>query len=257
MGLTAVFDPAIYPSEIVPCNCCGGTTTTPVVDHDRYGFPTSVVECPVCGLQFISPRMTAEGYAAFYEHGYRPLVDAWMTLRGHGNVMTHGVDDGYAEVVRYLTKDCLPPSGHLVDVGGSHGVVSRDFAKHYDYRLTVIDPAPNEIVDATGDTICAPVEDAVLPAETADVILCCRTLDHLLDPKLALTKMAQWIAPNGVLICDVMNVPKWHPSSRYKVDHPYAFSMRTAVKLLRVTGWRIKRWWTLGQDRYVGFVCVR
>src|SRR6185369_7049954 len=73
------FDREAWPLEAVACNLCGSTDVETVTERDRYDWPTRIVQCRSCALRFISPRMSRDGYAAFYADGYRPLL---AQLRG-------------------------------------------------------------------------------------------------------------------------------------------------------------------------------
>jgi hypothetical protein len=246
-GATRAFDPQAYPHELVACNLCGGTDASAVVEQDRYGLPTRIVQCDGCGLQFINPRMTAEGYAAFYQHGYRPLLDQYRGPRVMVDLETD--QRMYAADVVALVGPMIPTHGTLLDVGGSTGIVGRAFAPAYD--VTVIDPAPDELARALGcRTICGTAETVMFP--TADVALLCRTVDHLRDPLGVLRRLrvaARW------LVVDAMDVDQWPARGRYKVDHPYAFTAETLRRMVDAAGWTIRLTWTRRRHRYIGVLC--
>ena len=60
--------------ELQSCNICGSSRSIVISKKDRYGLNVSACLCLGCGLVYISPRMTAEGYKLFYQKFYRPLV---------------------------------------------------------------------------------------------------------------------------------------------------------------------------------------
>jgi hypothetical protein len=242
------FDPALFPHEAVTCNLCGGTDHAVVASTDRYGLPTRIVQC-TCGLRFITPRMTAEGYAAFYRDGYRPLLTQ-LTGKSHNASALQSEQLYYAnqlicEVFRYL-----PKAGSLLDVGGSTGTVSRAFRAVKGYAVTVIDPSPEELAKAKGcRTICGSAETVDFPV--ADVALLARTVDHLLDPLGVLRRLRE---NTSWLIADAMDVDAWPAHVRYKVDHPYAFTAETFRALVRAAGWDICHTWTWQKGRYTGLI---
>ena len=76
------YDYEARPKERVSaCNLCLGRHLVEVSRLDRYGYPAIFVVCARCGLGFISPRLTAAEYAAFYDGVYRPLVSAYHGRR--------------------------------------------------------------------------------------------------------------------------------------------------------------------------------
>lgn len=248
------FDVAVQPHEYVGCAICGTTPTQTIATKDRYGLATKIVQCVKCGLRYINPRMTKAGYAAFYRHGYRQMVDQlWeenATVKDER--MPLEMDQAvYAMNLAATVASWMPTKGSLIDVGGSTGVVARHFGKVFGLSATVIDPSPDELARAMGcQTIQGSAEDAEFPK--ADVALLCRTIDHLLDPVGVLRRLRE---AAKLLVVDVMDVDAWMPSVRYKVDHPYAFTKATFEKLVTHAGWHPVQGWTRRGGLYVGMVC--
>ena len=61
-----------YAWETVPCYC-GASSPRLLTEVDRYGMPCRTNLCPICGLLYVSPRMTAAAYQSFYAHEYRKI----------------------------------------------------------------------------------------------------------------------------------------------------------------------------------------
>lgn len=248
----APFDVVSAPKEYVPCALCGTAPTTVVTEQDRYGLPTRVVQCTRCSLRYLNPRMTKDAYAEFYQHGYRPLlqrVKPGLTLADiEGNQWEYAAalsNTVALHVARYA-------GGQLVDVGGSTGIVGRLFHARWGFWVNVVDPSPDELARARGCcTFHATAEDWQ-PERTYDVALLCRTIDHLLDPLGVLTKLRQC---STLLIVDAMDVDRWPANSRYKVDHPYAFTRATFHALVKAAGWQPVHEWHREGGRYTGLVC--
>ena len=246
-GVGPAFDPAAYPHETVACNLCGRDDATPIAARDRYGLPTRIVQC-VCGLRYITPRMTAEGYAAFYRTGYRALVAQVSTAPTALEFASEqwryagAIADRVAPWMRART---------VLDVGGSTGVVGRLFQARWGCEVTVIDPSPTELAQARGcRTICASAERVDFPS--ADLALLCRTVDHLRDPLGVLTRLR---ASVRMLVVDAMDVDAWPEPWRYKVDHPYAFTGPTLREFMRRAGFRPIQAWTTRHGKYLGYLC--
>lgn len=245
------FDPAQYPHEAVACNLCGADDAAVVAEKDRYGLPTRIVQCQSCGLRYVSPRMTAEGYAAFYRDGYRKLL---TQLRGR----TQRRAEFEAEQWRYaldLAEEVAPfiAGSRLLDVGGSTGVVGRLFGARWGFDVTVLDPAPDELERAINcERLCVSAEDAEFPP--ADVALLCRAIDHLRDPLGVLRRLRERVR---TLVVDAMDVDRWPLVARYKVDHPYAFTADTLRQMVEAAGWRVRHRWERRGGKYVGLLAER
>ena len=86
----------------------------------------------------------------------------------------------------------------LLDIGGSTGVVADAFARRFDLRATVVDPAPLETAQAQAlgiETIEGLVEDVDLGDRRFDVVVLCQTVDHLLDVSGTLRRVRELLAP--------------------------------------------------------------
>lgn len=240
-----------WPVEAVACNLCGGTATTPIADHDRYGLPVTVVQCRSCELRYLNPRMTAAGYAAFYAHGYRPLFEAH---RGAPLTTAELETDQriYGGSLAHIVASRLPAVRSVLDVGGSTGIVGRAFRARWGCDVTVVDPSAVELARAEGCQQIHASAEAVETFPAVDLALLCRTVDHLLDPMGVLTRLARTSAR---LIVDAMHVEGWPASARYKIDHPYAFTAETFAAMVTASGWDIVQTWWRGGTRYVGHLC--
>ena len=248
-GALAAFDVTAQPQQYVACALCGTGPTTTVATRDRYGLPVRVVRCVRCGLQFQNPRMTEQGYAAFYRHGYRPLV-AYATGREIPMAELEADQWGYAAQLANTVAPWMPEGARLLDVGGSTGIVGRLFRARWGGDVTVIDPAPDELARARDCwTVCVSAEHAEFPV--SDVALLCRTIDHLLDPLGVLRRLRE---AASLLVVDAMDVGQWPERARYKVDHPYAFTAATFHKIVTAAGWQIRQVWQRQQGRYTGLV---
>ena len=249
------FDITAYPHETVACNQCGGTDHSWVAQWDRYGLAVTTVQCEACKLRFINPRMTAEGYAEFYQKHYRPLVKS-VNRAPHDAALAAVHRQMYVDLI-LKHAGALPPSARLLDLGGSTGMVARGFKARYGCTCTVVDPAPQELEEAkdVGTTICASAEDVTFPAESFDAIVICRTIEHLRDPKGVLQRARTWAAPGAVLVVDAMDASRWNVNHRYKVDHPYAFTAATFRRMVTSAGWNITGSWLRRNGQYIGLVC--
>ena len=232
------------------CNLCGESVFVGLTHRDRYGYPAATSGCSRCGLVFLDPVMTRDAYAAFYTRTYRPLVSAF-----HGRLIDARTIQQEQREYAAERGDLLAPyiagRGYrtLLDIGGSTGIVADAFARRFDLRATVIDPAPLETVQAQAlglETIEGLVEDVDLEARRFDTIVLCQTVDHLLDTAGTLNRVRQLLTPGGLLFVDIVDLRaaylrNWSIEDAVKIDHPYYLTETTMVAYLVRAGFEIVR----------------
>lgn len=245
------FDYAAEPkSRVERCNLCGESVFIGLTHRDRYGYPAAASGCSGCGLVFLDPVMSRNAYASFYTRTYRPLVSAF-----HGRLIDASTIQQEQREYAVERGDLLAPyvggRGYrtLLDIGGSTGVVADAFARRFDLRATVIDPAPLETVQAQAlglETIEGLVEDVDLGARRFDTIVLCQTVDHLLDAAGTLNRVRQLLTPGGLLFVDIVDfraayLRNWSIEGAVKIDHPYYLTEMTMVAYLVRAGFEIVR----------------
>lgn len=226
------------------CNLCGSDRLADAARRDRYGFDARLAVCTRCGLGFLSPRLTPEEYAAFYESVYRPLVSAF-----HGRTIdAETVQDeqrSYAAGLVAFLRDFLPQApGSIMDIGGSTGLVAGAVRDALGGDVTVLDPAPDElaVAEAAGmETVPGFAEDYDPGGRTWDLVLLCQTIDHLLDVRATLAAIRGMLGSGGHAFVDVVDL-LWamrrggQVEAAVKIDHPYYLTRSTAKAYFRQAG---------------------
>lgn len=243
------------------CNLCGSTRLVEVARSDRYGFEVPLWLCSDCGLGFLSPRLTAEEYARFYESVYRPLVSAY-----HGRTIdaesVQIEQREYAEELADFLATVLPGRPEsVIDVGGSTGVVAGVLRARLGCDAAVLDPAPDElaVADAAGmETIAGFVEDYDAGGRTWELALVCQTVDHLLDVAATLRAVRDMLAPAGHAFVDVLDVEfmarrRGSIERAVKIDHPFYLTAASARALFATAGLSVAAE-RLSDDGHCGFL---
>ncbi len=240
------YDYGAQHKDVVPsCNFCGCDIQELLATQDRYGYHVRAVKCGQCGLVYLSPRLTAEGYADFYDGPYRMLVSAYHNR----TINAETIEEEQKEYARdwcewarpYMPIHC---NKDLLDIGGSTGVVSSEFKGQFGMRCTVVDPSPTELKrahDRGHDTHCTMAEDMDLVHGDWDVIALFQTIDHLLDPGSVMVGVADAMPSGGVVLVDIVDVERvtirtGRLESAIKIDHPFYFTARTAELLWHEVG---------------------
>lgn len=260
------FDYAAQPKDrVASCNLCGAARFVVVAHHDRYGYAAEARGCLRCGLVFLDPRLTADGYGAFYRGIYRPLVSAY-----HGRVIDartiQAEQRAYASERAEFVADFLPAtsrSGRILDIGGSTGVVAAHFAACFGMGATIIDPAPAEVSAASElglETITGFVEDWDPGSQRFELVLMCQTVDHLLDARTTLQRVAGLLAPDGRFFVDIVDfraayLRQGSVADAVKIDHPYYLTEATMQAYLARAGLEVLGVDYAADHLHVGYVC--
>lgn len=255
------YDPAPGPREdVLECNLCGSNRLVEVARRDRYGYRSTLAVCVRCGLGFLSPRPTRDAYAAFYRDVYRPLVSAYHGRRIDAETV-QAEQRGYAaELAAFLERTLPRAPASVLDVGGSTGVVAAAFVRD-DLRPTVLDPAPDELAVAKAagmETVEGFAEDFDPGERRWELVLLCRTIDHLLDVTATLKAIRGLLSDAGHAFVDVLDI-SWvlarqgAVEAAYKVDHPFYLTRATAQAYFAKVGLDVvgER---MGDDGHWGFV---
>ncbi len=230
------------------CNLCGSEHSCVIGTADRYGLPLRTALCTNCGLIYMMDRLTQEGYGQFYRGGaYRQFTSSFA-----GSVAT--IDDlqvdqaAYARNLITFLRGRVPRRAgvKLLDVGGSSGQVAKELAGQFGLEATVLDPSEEEIEAAQRLGLRGVVGSAETwdTDERFDVVLLCRTIEHLFDLRATMAKIRRYLCPGGLFYCDFLDYMELcrttgGPQTVSKVDHCYWLTLQTAPAILRAMGFEI------------------
>lgn len=214
--------------------------------RDRYGIPVRTAMCLTCGLVFLVDRLTQEGYEKFYRHGlYRKLITSFSGI----NPTLEQVDASHSYYARRLLSildGYIPQSGPeatLLDVGGSTGITAKAFSEKYGFKATVLDPAVDEIkiAESLGVEAVSCTLESWETSHQFDMILLCRSIEHLFDLDGSLRKIRQLIKPTGLFYCDIADFLAQCridgcAEVASKIDHVFWLTQETAPMIFRHYG---------------------
>lgn len=243
------FDPASLPHAYrESCDLCGWKVFRTVSHIDRYGFDETYQMCEGCGLVFLNPHPTAEGYGELYANWYRPLVAA-LQGRSQDEAALLGDQRAYAvKLLKFLKPHMKPTPLRLsVDLGGSTGCIAKAVEEGLGGRCVVVDPSPVELAQARQFGLeCeqAMAEQWCPDGRQFDLALLCRTVDHLLSVSGVLAKVAQCLRPGGYLFVDPVDFESWARTmldyrKLFKIDHVYYLSDETMRLYLKAAGFDV------------------
>ncbi len=230
------------------CNICGSARSIVLAGSDRYGFRVRTAMCLDCGLVYLADRLPPEGYARFYGSGAYRTLSAQFTGVPRTVESLRGEQVAYSAHTLATLERFVPahPGLRLLDVGGSTGVVAAEFAKRFSLEATVLDPAPQEVAAARTlglNGVVGTVETYDEPRRF-DLVLLCRSIEHLLDLRSALARIRALLKPDGLFYCDVIDYLEscratGAPQTVSKMDHCYWLCQETAPLIFRSVGFEI------------------
>jgi SAM-dependent methyltransferase len=247
---------------VVSCNVCGSPRHAILNTRDRYGLPFRNAVCLDCGLFYLIDRFTFNGYSDFYGTG------AYRTISCEFNGVTHTIAQVQADQASYaknltgVLSGFLPRhSGKLLDVGGSAGIIAREFVKEFGLQATVLDPATDEIAAARAaglEAVVGSIEDWQTN-EKFDLILLCRSIEHLFDLRFAMSRIRGLLKPDGLFFVDIADFMEMcrmmgSPQTFTKVDHCYWLTQSTSLDIFRRIGFDVVSMNIVSSFGYVGFL---
>jgi SAM-dependent methyltransferase len=214
----------------------------------------------------MADRFTPEGYASFYGDGsYRSLANSYNGIKSEIPDM-QAEQRGYAlRVVRALEGHISPRnSGHLLDIGGSTGVIAGQVAKRFGLTPTVLDPSEDEIQAARASGLRGIVGsiETFHNTEQFDIILLCQSIEHLSDLRGSLKKIHSLLRSGGLFFCDVVDYlascrRDGAPQVVSKIDHCYWLCQETAPPIFAHMGFEAVATDVSTDPKTVGYVLRR
>lgn len=231
----------IRPAAHHPCSLCDSRAAKLIATKDRDGRPLPTVLCLNCGLVRTDPMPSAAELADYYAHRYRrSYKGAWQPEPKRVYRAARVAADRWRRL-----KPHLLASRRVLDVGASSG--------EFVYLLQTcgkqaegIEPNENYARWAR-DQLGLPVRTldwhrAVFPERNFEAITLFHVLEHLANPREALTRLAGWLDHDGVLVVEVPNVesPVGSPKRRFHYAHLHNFNPASLRETGRCAGLTVR-----------------
>lgn len=255
---------AALPTEEVPA-CVLHPATAGVGDPEvarKLALPAAygVLACPRCGLRWLSPRPTAEGYETVYSHeayfadrvGMEPYRDVvrrrlWGFRHRLRRLERRLGEDGSGDGSGLRILDVGAATGEFVVEARKRGHRAEGFEPSAGGRAEARERHGLELAGGTLEELSGRF------AGPYDVVHLSHVLEHLPDPAAALATMRRLLAPGGVLSVEVPqqfdNDVEWllrllgrsrHGRfDTHSLHHTYFFTPPTLLALLAVAGFEV------------------
>ncbi len=248
---------------VLSCDVCSSDQNVIVSGRDRYGLPIRTALCLNCGLFYLMDRLTAPAYSQFYGNGAYRAVSSQFNRVTHNIAQIQADQIGYARMLVRVLEGYVARhnGGGLLDVGGSAGLVAREFADYFGLQGTVLDPAADEAAAARTlglNAVVGSIEDWST-REKFQLILLCRGIEHLISFRGALSRIRSLLHPQGLFYCDIADFMAMcrlvgPPETFTKIDHCYWLTQSTAPAIFHALGFEVVSMNVVFQYGQVGFL---
>lgn len=256
MDLPLLLFPAVAPANA--CPVCDARQACRIGTRDRRGAPLASVLCQRCGHAWTDPLPSEADLERFYAQRYRAEYKRVHVPKAYHVLRAARVAAGRLQWLR----STLPAGGAHLDIGAGGGEFAA-LAQQAGYRVTAIEPNEGyarHAQDTYGLNIlnCGMFAADLPPTSFASATLF-HVLEHLIDPRAALRRVACWLHDDGLLYLEVPNLldTAQSPRSRYHRAHLHHFSAPTLTMVLAQAGFSVARLWTSADGGVISAIARR
>ncbi len=182
------------------CDLCGADDAEPLLALRDRMFETAttcfqIVRCRACGLIYLNPRPALHTIDRYYQETYAPFARSGIAGRVKRWTTARAVDSLWP---------LLEPPARVIDVGCATGELLQAVRERGNPNVLGIEPnahAANTAHERWGiEVVSCTLEQANLPAGSADTVLMAHTIEHLPSPTTTLREIHRVLKPGGHLV---------------------------------------------------------
>lgn len=184
-----------------PCPC-GGRGFRVISLRDRFGLPSPVSACRVCGLLQNSPRLSDDACVDFYANFYRRIYMGWEPNTLFEDQRVRG-----ARLLRWLKRHgSAPAAGDLVlEIGTGAGGILSVFAEE-GCRVAGCDFDPRFLAFGRNQGLDLRQGDAANLQGPAQLVIMSHVFEHVTNPLEELGRVRNLLSPAGKLMLQVPGI---------------------------------------------------
>jgi len=222
------------PHESVACPLCETENDFVLATKGYPGIPVRNVICKSCGLIRINPRMTREGYEAFYKEDFFEYLNPYGRP-AYVEAIERTTDDSFVTPAERFTLPYMLPyvkeGGRVLDVGAGFGQIIYLLQKKKNISYVGIEPDPysREVAkDKIGiDLIDITIEEFFKQDNGKfDFIHLDQVFEHVLEPLQILKGLKNLLTPEGIIYIGVPGAynPAVTMDRFYEFAHTYSYT---------------------------------
>jgi len=237
------------PHESVPCPLCDAGNDAVLAERGYPGIPVRNVICKGCGLVRINPRMTREGYEAFYKEDFFEYLNPYGRP-AYVETIERTTDPSFQTPAERLILPYILPyvkeGARVLDVGAGFGQIMYLLARDRNATCVGIEPDPYSRQVAKEkigiNLLDTTVEEFIdTTSDTFDFIYLDQVFEHLLTPLEVLSGLGRILAPKGVIYVGVPGTynPAVSMDLFYQLAHTYNYTPATMDLFAQKSGFKI------------------
>jgi 2-polyprenyl-3-methyl-5-hydroxy-6-metoxy-1,4-benzoquinol methylase len=238
---------------LVSCPLCGRDEADPYCLKE--GF--HIMRCRACTLVYVNPRLSLAALDRMYNA---------QTISSTQYYVQSAADDApsFHRRLRWIEEHRSP--GRLLDVGCGPGTFM-SVAREHGWKVRGVDINAASIarcIEIGLDAVNGPFPHPALIDERFDAVVLNDVIEHLPEPKPALSHVRSMLAPGGILFLSTPDIGaavarlsgvRWLHLK--PVEHLTYFDRSTIARLLADTGFEVLRVGAIGRNRSVGLLLER
>jgi 2-polyprenyl-3-methyl-5-hydroxy-6-metoxy-1,4-benzoquinol methylase len=204
-----------------------------------------ILHCKQCGLGETERGSNEASYDAAY------LEQQWTGANPSQKQVERAVR---AELRRVRVIERSAAGRRLLELGVGHGYFL-EAARRRGFEVCGMDVSRAAAQFAHSrfglEVAVAAIEDANLPGAAFDVVAAWHVLEHVADPRAALRKAREWLAPGGIIAVEVPNYESYdarvqgaHWQGWQPQYHRWHFTPRALARLLEEAGFAVEQMWS-------------
>lgn len=234
-----------------PMGCSSGDSLLFTAHDILHNLPGeyNVVKCNCCDLVRTNPRPTPDTIGYYYPTNYGPYLGTRVSQEKEGRIKSV-----LRRIARFFynsnsQKTPAIPPGRMLELGCASGSYLHKMAQAgwqvqgIEYSATAAESAAK----LGYQVYVGPLEAAPNPEGKFDLIVGWMVFEHLHDPVKCLTRLKDWVEPDGWLVLSMPNAASdlyLFKDKGYALQlpcHLYHYTPDTLNKILAKTGWKIER----------------
>ncbi len=233
--------------EHIACNFCGENNYKVLSNEGTDGLALTSCICKRCGLIYINPRMTKDGYKLYYEKEYR---DKTINFGEKGSDFDceklHKSTKPHGRALGEFMKPHLTVPGAIMEIGSGVGGVLMGIKEVLGREIEGLEPSGIEAAYANKQGIKTHhslIED-YSGADKYAAVVSTQALNHYLDPRYFFTWAHSSLVAGGIIVIEVMNFrQQLKNSGKYKnsvkIDHVFMFTPEVLADFVRSAGFEV------------------